>query len=470
MEKFVKILLEGIRNSIEKKHRYPWIGLDCNHQLKMVFEPGTAVQLFKDLEQGLIKFSGKNGWDKDSVFSKDETQPYKSYTLHVAPEELHNLLLEQSHSYREQDSLLSILDANRSMTKPDIICLGPFDPELKQFCYGKSNILDMLIIQLNHYFSNSPHDPNLILPFIQKHIGYSESEPFNIHQFHPHCQIVPISEDARFIYAKNTGLTFDDLDKLVSLEIPLQSFIFSYLEFLTEHLESLEKEYLTFAAHHAPSERLNYLHSELHLYEQYIHQSQQNVELKGIQKTENEIEPCLNHIGLFFACYKIMRERLHDVIAELPYLSNITKDKREELLGLYSKIMNGDGNALLALKNLQSNLFEQKTKLTTQIQNIQKHLLLPIVEHLHSAHTGRSLFPIPLHAENYDQQRIKIAVQSPTEIPRLIEEIQKEINGVSLAFKEKQQTQLTQIEIIKTQVEKLKGLLKPSSSQLSLKY
>jgi hypothetical protein len=470
MEKFVKILLEGIQNSIVKNHRYPWLGLDDNHHLKMVFEPGTSVQRLKDLEQGLIKFSEKNGWDKDIVFSKDDSHPYKRYTIHLEPESLHQLLLKQSPSYKQQGFLLSILYPERPMAKADVLCLGPCDPELKRFLYGKSNILDLVVAQLDYYLSNSQYDHNLIFPFIQKHIGFSESEPFSIHPLHPHCQMVPLTEDAKFIYAEKTGLAYDDLDQLVSLEIPLQSFISSYIPFLNEHLESLEKEYIEFVASKEPSEQLNHLHSELHSYEQCMHQLQQDEELKALQKSVHEIDPCVNHIGLFFACHKLLPERLQNVIDELPHLSNITADKQEQLMNLYQNIIDGDPNAYLALINLQADLFKQKTTLTEHIQKIQQHLLLPIIEHLQTAHTDRSLFANQSHAVHYDQQRLKSAVASPAEIPRIIEHIHKEMNGLSQTFKENQQSYLSQIEKLKTQINKLEGLLLPSSPQVSLKF
>jgi hypothetical protein len=463
MEKFVKILLQGIQNRIEQNHQYPWLGLDDNHHLKMVFEPGTSVQLLKDLEQGLKNFSEKNALDKDSLISKDDSQPYKRYTIHLDLNSLHQLLLKQSPSYKQHGALLSILNPNHANAKPDVICFGPVEPKLKRFRYGKSNILDMMGMQLENFFPENQYDPNLLLTFMQKHIGFSGSDPINFHQLHPECQMVPLTEDTRFIYSEKTGLPFEELDQLLSLEIPLQSFVSSYLEFLNDHLEALEQEYTALTTQHDPSKQLQHLHSELHLYEQCIHQLQQHDELKANQKSAYEIEPVLNHIGLFLAWLEVPHpdrlERIMDMMGELPYLSNISEAQRERLMLLYTKIINGDSSAFHELKHLQTDLFHQKAALTQNIQKIQQHLLLPIIEHVQSPQTGLTLFTHPSHTEHYDQQRLKKAVESPCYIPRLIEQLHKEINVLSQKFKHKHQQHAYQIENLKTHIEKLEQLL-----------
>lgn len=478
MERLGQILLEGILNHLNNSHKYPWVGLDEKQHLVIVFN--NADPHIKDFEQALSNLSSKNP-DEIPKINISPDQEFTQFKIPLHAERLHNLLIKENAYYAQQHyqgSILSILYPNRPSMKLDAICISPIHPDMLRLHNAGQRVSETIAVQLGQHLETTKQSntgsyrsaciqdimhhhqgAQLINSIIQELIGLPSLDTEIQHYgMHPNCLIVPMSEEARFIYANHTTLAHDELEDFQSLEISYEHFISHLVEKLKLRLQELESTYQSLIQKNNPEHILDQLQNEKDIYLKYYHIYLNHPELKTVKQQLETLTPILSHVEVFLR-FENDPMKLSSLVAELPDNISISPIWQDKLRDLYQKILDKQPLAIDELKTLHHTLKTEVHQLKDDMEGLEKKLMQPLVALAAANHSSSNFFE-PNKKNTLNQHRLKRAIESPYDIPLIVEELDKLLDKHLSKFNAHRENQATLIENLKSHIERLNEIFK----------
>lgn len=476
MDRIAKALLEGIQNNLANTHKYPWVGLDENKQLTIVFE--NTAPFIKEFELALQHLA-KHEPNSRTLYSLNHFQEFTQFNLTFDAESLHNLLIKENAYYAQhhhQGSILSILYPNRPNLKIDAICITPIHPDTQKMNEEVPKIPEIIAVQLDAHLKNAQktnegyYHSRCIENIIKHHQGLEHIQSIvqeltgpssltgSIQRYgmHPDCQLISMTEEAKFIYANHTAIPNDELENCQSLEVTYEKFMSHFIDKLKSYLHGLEVKYENFISKSNPDFIIAQLKHEKKIYSEQFKIYQNHSELNHIKQELETLAHVLYHMNVF------EHLRTPILVDELSSQSLMPPNWQEKLYVIYQKILTGKTNGQVEFASLKNELQNSIHQLKRKMQMLENELMRPLRDHMTPNHLRTNFFE---HSQtpHFDQQRLKQALDAPYEIPQIINQLDKLIEQHRSKFEQAQTHQISLISELKTHIEEIERILTPPS-------